>query len=79
MCMFGGGSPPPSIEPVAPPLPPAPVAVPPPAQLAIVPPLKNEQLRPVNPVVKKRGSSRRGKAMLKVPMNMGSGGGGVNG
>lgn len=76
MCIGGGGStrlPPAPPAPVAPPPPPEQIFVAPPPQLTMVEPLTNLQARPDNPVRKRRGSSRRGKAMLKIPMNTSGG------
>lgn len=75
MCLGGGSSalPPPPPPPVAPPPPPPQITVAPPPQLAMVEPLKNLQARPDNPIRKRRGTSRRGKAMLKIPMNASGG------
>ena len=71
MCIGGGTSSMPAAPPIVPP--PAP-----PSQITIAapPPLmipsqetKRTQFRPDNPVRKRRGQSRRGKSMLKIPMN----------
>ncbi len=75
--IFGGGSsmppPPPVIQP--PPPPPQITIAPPPAVQMI--PKRRDQLRPDNPVRRSRaGTRRRGKSMLKIPLN--TSGGGVN-
>jgi hypothetical protein len=77
MCTGGGspnvGSP---LPPVAPPPPPPQIVVAGPPTLAMMPELQNAQARPDNPVRKRRGTKRRGKSMLKVPLN--TSGGGLN-
>lgn len=76
MCIGGSPSLPPPPPPVAPPAPPAPIVVAPPPMLPQMPSLKNEQARAINPTRKRRGNQRRGKAMLKIPLN--TSGGGLN-
>lgn len=76
MCLSTGGSPPPPIAPVAPPPPPQQITVASTPTLMQIPPKENEQLRPDSPVKKRRGTKRRGKSMLKIPLN--TSGGGIN-
>ncbi len=77
MCIGGGSanipSPPAA---VAPPPPPPQIVVAAPPMLPQMPSLQNEQARADNPVRKRRGTQRRGKSMLKIPLN--TSGGGLN-
>ena len=73
MCIVSGPKMPPPPPLVPPPPPPTQItlASPPPAAL----PMMNEkktQLRADNPSTKRRGQSRRGKRMLKIPLNASS-------
>jgi len=76
MCIGGSPNLPPPPPAVAPPAPPAPIVVAPPPTLPQMPALQNEQSRPDNPTRKRRGTQRRGKSMLKIPLN--TSGGGLN-
>ncbi len=79
MCsaLFGGSPAPPPPPPiVAPPPPPPPIVIAPPPAAQMIP-KKKEQLRPGSPVKRARGGvRRRGKAMLKIPLN--TSGSGIN-
>tara|TARA_R100000655_G_scaffold94765_1_gene136335 strand:- start:22300 stop:22533 length:234 start_codon:yes stop_codon:yes gene_type:complete len=76
MCSSSSPAIPPPLPPVAPPPPPPQIVVKPAPILGVTPEMVNEQLTPDNPVRKKRGLKRRGKTMLKIPLN--TSGGSVN-
>ena len=70
MCLSSGSSmPPPPPAPVAPPPPPPKITVAPAPSVSLPEPFKNEQAKADNPIRKRRGTSARGKSMLKIPMN----------
>ena len=76
MCLSSGPAIPPPPPAVAPPAPPPQITIAPPPPAQMIPKEKN-QLRPDNPVRRSRsGTRRRGKSMLKIPLN--TSGGGVN-
>ena len=71
MCLSSGSPamPPPPPPPVAPPPPPPKITVAPAPSVSLPEPFKNEQAKADNPIRKRRGTSARGKSMLKIPMN----------
>ena len=71
MCIGGSSSPPPPPPPVAPPPPPPQITINPAPMLAPPrPPEERRQTRPDSPVKRRRqGVRRRGKSMLKIPLN----------
>lgn len=83
MCLSSGSPamPPPPPPPVAPPPPPPKITVAPAPTVALPEPFKNEQAKADSPIRKRRGTSARGKSMLKIPMNtpaLGKGGSSMN-
>ena len=70
MCMGSGPRIPPPPPPVAPPPPPPQITIQAPPQIAGSMMERMEQLRPDNPVRRRRQrTTKRGKGMLKIPMN----------